>query len=95
MNNRKIIAEAKVFCSINHPNVVKCQGVLLGDRKAFGLEWCGIEVFDGYEMVPVHSLYGLLQTHEDTLCTDLKLKALHHISAGLKYLHYKGIVVGI
>ena len=93
ISNSKFLREAKKLVQIVHPNIVQCFGVLLKERT-FVLEFCEQLVSDCGEMVPVHSLLGLINTLEDSIDHYTKLKAICDISNGLHHLHSLGIIAG-
>ncbi|XP_057309610.1 uncharacterized protein LOC130647685 [Hydractinia symbiolongicarpus] len=94
ISNKKLIAQAKALCSVEHKNIVKCFGALVGETKGFVLELCGKKIYDMFEEVTVRSLHGLLQILEDDISLEWRLKALLDVSDGLNYLHDKSIVAG-
>ena len=93
ISNSRFLLEAKILTSISNPNIVGCFGVMLRER-AFVLEFCEVLVPDCGEMVPVHSLAGLINTLKDSLDHATKLKSLSDVTNGLQYLHSVGIIGG-
>ena len=93
LNKRKFLKEAQVLISLEHPNIVKCLGVVLS-KKCFVLEYCCKVINDEGEDVPIHSLLGLIRTLEEYLPLFVKVKVFHDVISALEFLHKKYIIAG-
>lgn len=93
VNSRKFQAEAKQLIKIVHENVVSCLGVIL-DERAFILEYCVQIVNDFGDLVPVHSLSGLISLLDTNIQYYTKIKVMYDVSSGLEYLHSLKVIAG-
>lgn len=93
LSMKRFRREAIILSSIIHPNIVRCYGITKTPRT-FILEYCEQLLHEDGEMVPVHSLSGILSILEDDLQICSKLKIMYDISYGLSYLHGLGIIAG-
>ncbi|KAG2104031.1 kinase-like domain-containing protein [Suillus discolor] len=81
---RKILREAKVWSTLNHPNVARFIGVYYQDIR-------------GYPIPRLVSMFYKNRTLKDCLVhihNDHRLKLLRQFFSGLEYLHYKRVIHG-
>ncbi|KAG1903386.1 kinase-like domain-containing protein [Suillus fuscotomentosus] len=81
---RKILREAKLWSTLNHPNVARFIGVYYQDVR-------------GYSIPRLVSVFYKNRTLKDCLVhmhNDQRLKLLRQFFSGLEYLHYRRVIHG-